>query len=120
MFGWAYRSAALVVALSAGACAQAPGSIAPVQVNAAQYRGATCDDLFAQEARLNRTLAGLYAEQSQSRTDDVIGYLFLLAPTASLSGGDLRHQIALRKGQREAIGVALARNCSGSRPSARS
>ena len=107
----AHRTAAIVATLLIGACAQAPSAIAPAQVNEAQYYGLTCRELAKADARLNPALAALYTEQSQSRTDDVIGYLTTLMPLASISNGDLRYQIALRKGEREAIGRIMARNC---------
>ena len=47
--------------------------------------------------------------------DDAIGYVFLWAPVASMSGGDLRHQIALRKGEHAALQQLLARRCHATR-----
>lgn len=113
MPGPACRPAGLFAALALAACAQAPGAVAPVPVSAARYSGLTCGQLANEEARMNRVLADLTAEQNQSRSDDVLGYLTLLMPLASMSGGDLRHQIALHKGRREAVAEVLARKCPG-------
>jgi len=99
----------------ASACAQSPETVAPAKVSEAQYQGWTCRQLGEEESKLNRTLARLYTEQSQSRTDDVIGYLITLRPLASMSGGDLRHQIAFHKGERVAVGNAISRSCSSTR-----
>ena len=115
MFGQVRRSTGLFAVLAIAACAQAPQTVTPARVDATQFRYLTCGQLAAEEARTDGMLAGLAAEQSQSRTDDVIGYLTFLMPIASMSNGDLRHQIALHKGRREAIGAMLARNCSGVR-----
>jgi hypothetical protein len=103
--------ASLGAALIATACAQAPESVAPAYVNEAQYHGQTCRQLANEEARVRRALAALYAEQSQSRADDVVGYLISLRPLASMAGGDLRHQIALYKGEHAAIERIMTRSC---------
>jgi len=94
-----------------GACAQRPDTIAPAPVSEAQFYGWTCPRLRGELGRLDGTLADLYAEQLQSRNDDVLGYIFALAPLATMSGGDLRHQIALGKGEHAAIQHAVARRC---------
>ena len=59
-----------------GACAQRPDTIAPAPVSEAQYYGWTCPRLRGELGRLDGTLADLYAEQLQSRNDDVLGYVF--------------------------------------------
>ncbi len=98
-----------------GACAQAPETVAPAPVSEAQYFGRTCPELRREPGRLDRDLAVLYAEQRQSRNDDALGYVFALAPLASMSRGGLRHQIALRKGEHAAVRQTLARSCYAAR-----
>jgi hypothetical protein len=93
------------------ACAQRPDAVAAAPVSGAQYTGWNCPELRSELGRLDRTLADLYVEQRQSRNDDALGYVFLLAPVASMSGGDLRHQIALRKGEHDAAQHAAAARC---------
>ena len=99
-------------ALLLGACAQAPETVAAAPVSEAQYFGWSCPRLRAELGRVESALADLYAEQRQSRNDDALGYIFALAPLASMSGGDLRHQIALRKGEHEAARQAAAGRCN--------
>ena len=94
-----------------GACAQPPETVAAAPVSEAQYHGWNCPRLRGELGRLDRDLAALFAEQRQSRNDDALGYLFLLAPAASMTGGDLRHQIALRKGEQAAVRSTLSRRC---------
>lgn len=98
--------------LSAG-CAQAPETVAAAPVGEARYFGWNCPELRSELGRLDRTLAELYAEQRQSRNDDALGYVFALAPLASMSRGDLRHHIAFRKGEHEAARQAAAGRCHG-------
>ena len=94
-----------------GACAQPPETVAAASVSDAQYYGWTCPELRRELGRLDRSLAYLYAEQRQSRNDDAIGYAFALAPLATMSGGDLRHRIALQKGEHAAVQHTVARRC---------
>jgi hypothetical protein len=105
------RGLGAAAALLLGACARPPESVAAAPVSEAQYYGWTCPQLRRELGRLDHALAGLYAEQRQTRNDDAIGYVFALAPLASMSGGDLRHQIALRKGERTAVRSTVARRC---------
>ncbi len=102
-------------ALLLGACAQPPETVAAAPISEAQYYGWSCPELRGELGRLDRTLADLYAEQRQSRNDDAIGYVFALAPLATMSGGDLRHQIALRKGEHAAVRHVVARRCYAAR-----
>ncbi|MBD0274096.1 MAG: hypothetical protein ICV73_19475, partial [Acetobacteraceae bacterium] len=102
-------------ALLLGACAQAPETVALAPVSEGQYYGRTCPELRTELGRLDRDLAALYAEQRQSRNDDALGYIFALAPLASMSRGDLRHEIALRKGEHAAVRQTLARRCYAAR-----
>jgi hypothetical protein len=102
--------AALLLLLAAG-CAQAPETVVAAPVAEARYFGWSCPELRSELGRLDRTLADLYVEQRQSRNDDARGYVFALAPLASMSGGDLRHHIALRKGEHAAAQQAAARRC---------
>ncbi len=106
-----FRGLGGAAALILGACAQPPETVAATPVSEAQYYGRSCQELRGELGRLDRTLADLYAEQRQSRNDDAIGYVFALAPLASMSRGDLRHQIALRKGEQAAVRQTVARRC---------
>lgn len=102
-------------ALLLAGCAQPPETVAAAPVSAAQYYGQDCQELRGELGRLDHALAGLYAEQRQTRNDDALGYVFALAPLASLSRGDLRHEIALRKGEHATVSNVLARRCNAVR-----
>ena len=115
MSGRAPLHCGLGAALLLGACAQAPETVAAAPVSEARYVGWNCPELRWELGRLDRNLADLYAEQRQSRNDDALGYVFLLAPAASMSGGDLRHQIALRKGEHEGAQRMTLRRCHAAR-----
>lgn len=95
-----------------GACAQPPETVAAAPVSEAQYHGWNCPELRGELGRLDRTLADLHVEQRQTRNDDAIGYIFALAPLATMSGGDLSRHIALRKGEQATVRNALARRCN--------
>lgn len=105
----------LAAALLLTACAQAPETVTAAPVSEAQYHGWNCPQLRGELGRLDGTLADLYAEQRQTRNDDAIGYVFALAPLATMSRGDLRHEIALRKGEQAAVRQTVARRCDAIR-----
>lgn len=116
MDGCAYLFSGIgAAALLLGACAPRPETVAAAPVSAAQYHGWNCPRLRAELGRLDGTLADLYAEQRQTRNDDAIGYVFALAPLATMSGGDLRHRIALRKGEHDAVRSVIGGRCDATR-----
>lgn len=110
--GAGLKGAGAALLLAAAGCAQAPETVAAAPVSEAQYLGWNCPELRGELGRLDRSLADLYAEQRQTRNDDALGYIVAWAPLASMSGGDLRHHIALRKGEHAAVRQAAARRCA--------
>lgn len=103
----------LVAAVLVGGCAAQPDDIQPQQVSDLQYIAYSCPDLAKEQVRVDHVLSKLSSEQWQTRVDDVYGYIFLLMPLGRIAGRDLESQIALFKGEREAVGrVTTARGCS--------
>jgi hypothetical protein len=96
-----------------GACAPWPEQIAAAPVPPQLHGGLSCPQLAGVQADLNRRLAWLSAEQTQSAMDDTVGVLFTLRPLASLSGGNLQDQVALAKGEVDLVNGRLARDCRG-------
>lgn len=95
-------------------CAQSPGSIQPAYVSEVPYQGWTCDQLGSEQAHLGTALATASAEQSSARSGDIAGWLLLGLPVSSLSGGNIAPQIALYKGQEEAVRrTLLLKQCPG-------
>jgi hypothetical protein len=96
-----------------GGCAMHPDDIQPQMVSDLQYSNYSCPDLVKEQVRIDSTLGHLSTEQWQTRVDDVYGYIFLLVPLGRVSGRDYESQIALYKGEREAVGrMTAARGCS--------
>jgi hypothetical protein len=107
------RALALIaVSLSSG-CATPADQIQPQPVSNLQYSGYSCPDLAKEQVSIDSTLVKLSAEQWQTRVDDVYGYIFLLMPLGRLAGRDYESQIALYKGEREAVlRMTAVRGCS--------
>lgn len=94
-------------------CAQAPEEVRPAYVSSVAYDGWSCRQLGEEQARLQTALATASAQQSQTRANDVAGWVFLGLPVASMSGGNVAPEIANYKGQIEAVQQAMIRkSCS--------
>jgi len=103
----------LIAATLSGGCSPHPDEIQPQMVSDFQYSNYSCRDLAKEQVRIDSTLGNLSTEQWQARVDDVYGYIFLLTPLGRGSGRDLESQIALYKGEREAVRrMTVARDCS--------
>lgn len=77
-----------------------------------QYKGWTCEQLAEEQAHLNSAMATASTQQNSARSSDVAGIIFLGLPMGSMSGQSIAPQIALYKGQLEAVRrVALRNNC---------
>jgi hypothetical protein len=60
--------------------------------------------------RLNQALATASAQQSNARSNDTVGIILIGLPVGSMSGQSIAPQIALYKGQLEAVHRASIRN----------
>lgn len=94
-------------------CAPRPEQIAAAPVPPQLFSGMSCPQLVNAQSALNRKMARLGAEQTQSAVDDAVGVAFTLRPLASLSGGNLQDQVALTKGELGMVNARLARDCRG-------
>ncbi len=101
---------ALSCALLTVGCAPSPDSIAPSYVSEIPYRSWTCDQLGEENARLNQALATASTQQSKARENDTVGIILIGLPVGSMSGQSIAPQIALYKGQLEAVHRASIRN----------
>ena len=102
----------LAIACSLGACAANPETIEPVPVGVARYQGQQCAELGRTMSELDEKLAILSTQQRTKRVNDVVGWIFLAEPTASIMTADIRPQIALHKGERDAVERAMAARCA--------
>jgi starvation-inducible outer membrane lipoprotein len=94
-------------------CAQAPEEVRAAYTSSVAYESWTCKQLGEEQARLQGALTSASAQQSQTRANDVAGWVFLGMPVASMSGGNVAPEIANYKGQIEAVQQTMIRkNCS--------
>lgn len=96
-----------------GGCATPPEAIAPAYVSDIGYLSLSCDQLAAEQSRLQSALASASDAQRKARSGDTVGVIFLGLPTASLSGSNQASYIARLKGELEAVQRAAVRNDCG-------
>lgn len=99
-------ASSLLLLSALAACAQQPGSIAPVSMGAT-YANTPCrqaEELYRREAAKVPTLV---AAQKQAVTGDAIGVFLIGVPVSSLSGADLEGEIAATKGKLIGLGARL-------------
>jgi hypothetical protein len=106
-----YATVAVAVgAALIGACAPSPESIQPAYVSETPYRSWTCDQLGEELTKLDQALATASIQQNTARTNDTVGVILIGLPLGSMSGQSIAPQIALYKGQHEAVRKASIRN----------
>ena len=89
------------------ACAQSPGSIAPVSMGNA-FANISCTDARTMLDQERQTLAALESAQQGAVVGDAIGVFLLALPVSSLTGGDREGEIATSKGKVVALEARLA------------
>lgn len=102
----------LVVAavMALAGCAPSPETIQPVKASEVPYRPWTCEQLAEEDGRLSNELRQAYVKQSKTRSDDAVGIALTFFPLASMEGRDLAPQIAVYKGQQDAVRAASEKN----------
>jgi len=94
-------------------CATKPESVHPAYVSHVTYLNWDCDQLSAEQHRLLAALSSASDAQRHARGNDVVGWIFLGTPVATLSGGNQAANIARLKGELEALQRAMiAKKCS--------
>ena len=104
----AYTGTAVAV-LAATACAPTPESIVSSYVSEVPYQSFTCQQLGEEQLRLGHALGVASGQQITARSNDVAGWILLGLAAGSMSGQSIAPQIALYKGQLEAVQRASIR-----------
>ncbi len=101
-----------VILSTVAGCAASPESIQPAYVSAMSYATWTCPQLAEEQFHLASALATASSQQSSARTGDALGVLLVGMPVSSMTGGNVAPQIALYKGQQEAVRqAAIGKSC---------
>ena len=104
------KTATIAALIVVAACAPSPESIQAAYVSDLPYRSYSCDQLGEETIRLNQALATASVAQSNARSNDTVGIILIGMPVGSMSGQSIAPQIALYKGQIEAVRTASLRN----------
>lgn len=106
------RISILIAVTAVAACAKDPEAIAAVEVGSAAFLSMSCPQLAQQEIQAAQNLENLSAAQRQAAADDALGVFLIGLPLGSMSGNDQEAQIAIARGQVQAIDRAqLQRGC---------
>jgi starvation-inducible outer membrane lipoprotein len=68
---------ALALAMTLASCAQTPEEVRPAYTSSVAYESWTCRQLGEEQARLQGALTAASAQQSQTRSNDVAGWVLL-------------------------------------------
>jgi len=91
------------------ACATPPERIKAAQMPTGAYSALDCSQLDAEIAQVDAKIATASEAQQQAVTGDTIGVFLIGVPVSSLAGADRETEIAVLKGQSEAIGLERVR-----------
>lgn len=109
---------AALAALAAG-CAKSPESIAPAYVSDRIYNDLDCGQLAEEQRNLQSALSVASQQQSDARTNDIVGVVLLGLPVSTLSGGNVAYQVADLKGHLRAVEQSMVRKrCSSGKAQA--
>ena len=111
---WCTRLATTIAAAALlTACAKRPESIAAAKTETAAYEHATCETLRVMRAEIEADLNALAAAQRGAANADAVGVFLLALPISSMAGNDKEAQVAIAKGQLDAIKIVQARKGCG-------
>ena len=79
--------------ITLASCAQAPEEVRPSYTSSVAYESWTCRQLGEEQARLQGALTAASSQQSQTRSNDVAGWMLLGLPVGSMSGGNVAPEI---------------------------
>jgi hypothetical protein len=93
-------------------CASRPASITPVAVSATDYAGLSCGSTMVALTGKRTEVDELSRQQSRAATGDAIGVLFMLLPVGTIIGANVKGELALAKGEMNALERAVSLNCN--------
>lgn len=99
----------LVALAGLAACAKQPENIAAVPMSANAFASYSCSDLAATRLTTSQTLENLSSSQRSAATGDALGVLIIGLPLSSLAGSDREAEIAVARGELQALDQQLAR-----------
>lgn len=107
------RMFVVATAVALAGCAQQPENIAAVEIGGDAYSTLNCRQLAAEELSISQNLENLSADQRRAAEGDAMGVFLLGIPVSSMSGNDREAEIAVARGQLQAIDRRQAeRGCS--------
>lgn len=100
---------ALVLAGAVSACATPPDRIAGVAPPSDAYATKGCEQLRTEMSDVNNRLGIASNAQQKAATGDAWGVFLVGLPVSSMTGNDREAEVAVLKGQADAIGQEMVR-----------
>lgn len=108
------RIVASLSLLLLAACAKDPESIAPSYVSEVGYRSWNCTQLAEESGRVGEALSRASTQQSNARSNDIVGVVLIGLPVSTLSGDNIAPEVARLKGEQETLRkVMISKSCAG-------
>ena len=101
----------ILISLIFSACASRPSAVAPVAVSVVEYQTLTCDETKTLLAQKREEENALSRAQSNAATGDAASVFLFLLPLGSVFGADVEGELALAKGEVNALERAVPINC---------
>ena len=102
---------ALMLALVTTSCASRASSVAPVAVASSDYQDLSCDEARALLGSKRDIENALTRQQNNAALGDAAGVVLALIPIGSLFGADKSGELAIAKGEVDALERRITVGC---------
>lgn len=106
-----YISTFLILSFLISACASRATGVPPVAVSVVEYQDLSCEETKSLLAQKRQEKNALTQAQNNAATGDAVGVFLLLLPLGSVAGNDVSGDLALAKGEVNALERAVPMNC---------
>lgn len=102
----------LILILAITGCASRASSVAPVAITSGDYSKLSCEQarlMLGQKREIENVLT---KQQNNAALGDTVGVFFVLLPLGSVFGADKEGELAIAKGEVDAIERMFSTTCS--------
>ena len=102
----------IILILTITGCANRASSVAPVAVTSGDYAKLSCEQARLMLGQKREIENVLIKQQNNAALGDTVGVFFVLLPLGSVFGADKEGELAIAKGEVDAIERMISTNCS--------
>lgn len=92
-------------------CASRASSVVPVAVSSSDYSSMSCEDARALLSHSREVENALSRQQNNAALGDTVGVFLVLLPLGSVFGADKQGELAIAKGEVDALERKITTNC---------